>query len=92
MGRSALLYDETGLNPAIKEASMPLYEYRCPTCRSTFELLRPMRRSSEPASCPRGHGGATRTISLIAARTRDGEQAPGGGGCACGSGACGCGH
>ena len=64
---------------------MPLYEYRCPTCRTKFELLRPMRRSSEPATCPRGHSGATRTISLVAAR--DDESALG---CACG-GACNCG-
>ena len=72
---------------------MPLYEYRCSTCRTTFELLRPMRRSSEPATCPRGHSGATRTISLVAARTREGSgPAPGAGGCACGNGACGCGR
>ena len=73
---------------------MPLYEYRCSTCRATFELLRPMRRSSEPATCPHGHSGATRTISLVAARARgdaalDDAAAQG---CACGNGACGCGR
>ena len=71
---------------------MPLYEYHCPTCRATFELLRPMRRSSQSAACPRGHRGATRTVSLVAAPARGGGPAPGAGGCACGNGACGCRH
>jgi len=74
---------------------MPLYEYRCPTCRSTFELLRPMIDAEQKAMCPSGHAGATRVISLVAARTWDGAPASGavapGGGCACGGGSCGCG-
>jgi putative FmdB family regulatory protein len=74
---------------------MPLYEYRCPTCRSTFELLRPMSGAEQRATCPSGHGGATRVISLVAARAWDGAPVPGaaasGGGCACGGGSCGCG-
>jgi putative FmdB family regulatory protein len=72
---------------------MPLYEYRCPTCRATFELLRPMRRAEEAVACPAGHEGATRVVSLVAARgwTANGGSAPAnaGGGCACG-GACSC--
>ena len=73
---------------------MPMDEYRCPSCRKTFELLRPMARSSEPAACPRGHAGAERVVSLVAHRSRveaGGQFEPGGGGCACGAGgACGC--
>ena len=80
---------------------MPMYEYRCPTCRTTFELLRPMARASEPAACSRGHAGAERVVSLFADRARGGaggqfEPSGGGGalprkGCACGGGgACGC--
>ena len=74
---------------------MPLYEYRCPTCRQTFELRRRMTESSEAATCPAGHAGAERIISLVAARAWDGNGAPtpaSGGGCACGRGACACGH
>ena len=74
---------------------MPLYEYRCSTCRSTFELLRPLGRAAEAATCPQGHTNAERVISLIAARVWDGapgSSAARGGGCACGGGACGCGH
>jgi putative FmdB family regulatory protein len=78
---------------------MPLYEYYCRPCASKYELLRPMGRSDEPATCPRGHAGGTRTLSMFATVTKGGEgssewAAPsaGGGGCACGGGACGCGH
>ncbi len=73
---------------------MPMYEYRCPSCRRTFELLRPMTRASETAACPRGHAGAERIVSLVADSTRggaDGQFEPSGGGCACSAGgACGC--
>lgn len=75
---------------------MPLYEYRCRPCAVTFELLRPMSRSSEPVPCPAGHRGAERVISLFAARIpEDGELdtlTPAGGACpSCAGGSCGCG-
>jgi putative FmdB family regulatory protein len=74
---------------------MPLYEYRCPTCRTTFELLRPMREAERTATCPSGHASATRVISLVAGRAWDGAAVSGatalGGGCACGGRSCGCG-
>ncbi|MHB8376355.1 MAG: zinc ribbon domain-containing protein [Dehalococcoidia bacterium] len=74
---------------------MPIYEYFCRKCGATFELLRPMARSEEPAPCPRGHAGARRTLSVFAAVGRGGEApymgaADSGGGCGCG-GACACG-
>ena len=74
---------------------MPLYEYHCTKCRSTFELLRPISRSEEPAPCPTGHQGATRVFSLVAARSWGGsDMGPmeNTGGCGCGGGACGCGR
>ena len=46
---------------------MPLYEYYCPTCEKKFELLRSMSRSDEPATCPSGHEGAERLISVFSA-------------------------
>lgn len=71
---------------------MPLYEYYCSSCKSTFELLRPMSRSIEPASCPSGHAKSQRTVSVFAAHTKDGSGAAtamAGGGCAgCAGGAC----
>ncbi len=71
---------------------MPLYEYFCPICSQKFELLRPMSRSEEPATCPNGHPGANRIISLFASFTKGedgGVSAVGGSACAaCVSGNC----
>jgi len=60
---------------------MPLYEYYCPTCSHKFEVLRPMSRSDEPATCPEGHDGAERVVSLFASfsKAADGSTAPVGG-------------
>jgi putative FmdB family regulatory protein len=89
----ALLYDETGPKLAIKEVRMPLYEYHCHTCKTTFELLRPMSDASSTAICPSGHKGAGRVVSLVATlpRTNGGDGFTAGSGCACG-GNCSCGH
>jgi putative FmdB family regulatory protein len=73
---------------------MPLYEYYCPKCAATYELLRQMQRSEEPGTCPKGHGAGARTITAFAPIAKSGAVAsmPSGGGCACGRGGCGCGH
>jgi putative FmdB family regulatory protein len=52
---------------------MPLYEYYCPVCDQKFELLRPMSRSNEAATCPSGHEGAERVISVFSALTKNAE-------------------
>ena len=52
---------------------MPLYEYYCPVCDQKFELLRPMSRSNESATCPSGHEGAERVISVFSALTKNAE-------------------
>ncbi|MBU3701499.1 MAG: zinc ribbon domain-containing protein [Acidimicrobiia bacterium] len=74
---------------------MPLYEYRCPECETTFEARRPMAEASEPIDCPEGHVGSRRLLSVFAstgaASAVGGAPAPAsrpsGGGC-CG-GMCG---
>ena len=53
---------------------MPLYEYYCRSCSAKFELLRPMSESSKLASCPSGHSGATRSVSLVARPSRGGSE------------------
>lgn len=32
---------------------MPIYEYRCESCHTAFEKLRPMREAESPTDCPR---------------------------------------
>ncbi len=64
---------------------MPLYEYCCPQCQTRFELLRSMSRSNDPATCPNGHGGGQRLLSVFSAVSKGagGETEPIGGGSAC---------
>jgi putative FmdB family regulatory protein len=69
---------------------VPRYDYRCRACGSTFELSRPMRESSAPATCPDGHDDTVKLLSTVAV-TGGGTATPpasGGGGC-CGGGCCG---
>ncbi|HNJ96729.1 MAG TPA: zinc ribbon domain-containing protein [Ilumatobacteraceae bacterium] len=73
---------------------MPLYEFRCRECDEVFELRRPMSEASDPATCPHGHDGAVRLLSVFAnvgaASAPQPSCAPAvraaagcGGGCAC---------
>lgn len=72
---------------------MPLYEFRCRTCETTFEVRRPMAEASDPATCPAGHDDAVRLLSVFASvgggAPAPAPAAPRAGGC--GSG-CGCAH
>ncbi len=70
---------------------MPIYEYYCRRCQARFELLRPISRMDEPATCPQGHAGAERVLSLFAAFSSgsEGKTSLGGSGCAgCAGGHC----
>jgi putative FmdB family regulatory protein len=64
---------------------MPLYEYYCPQCETRFELLRPMSRSDHSATCPNGHEGAQRVVSVFSAVSKGagGETASVAGGASC---------
>jgi putative FmdB family regulatory protein len=47
---------------------MPLYEYTCANCGTTFEKLRPMSKANEPATCSQcGSDDTARVISLFSA-------------------------
>lgn len=76
-------------------SGVPLYEFRCRACDETFEVRRPMSESSAPATCPQGHDGAVRLLSVFAsvgatAASEPATQArPTGGGC---GGGCACAH
>lgn len=54
---------------------MPLYEYYCPTCESQFDLLRPMHRADEEASCPACQNEAPRVLSTFASFSKDSDGA-----------------
>jgi putative FmdB family regulatory protein len=71
---------------------MPVYEYYCRTCETTFDKLRPVAASTQTAACPAGHDGAARTITVFATLAKGGaaESMPSAGGC-CGGGGCACG-
>jgi putative FmdB family regulatory protein len=50
---------------------MPLYEYRCTDCRTTFEKLRPMSKADAPAICGYcGSADTSRAISMFSAISR----------------------
>ncbi|HEY2705043.1 MAG TPA: zinc ribbon domain-containing protein [Candidatus Dormibacteraeota bacterium] len=75
---------------------MPLYEYRCQSCLSTFELLRPMADRQLAAVCPSCEGRTTMPlISQVALHAGAAASVPGprpaprpsGGGCGT---SCGC--
>ncbi|MEA2614922.1 MAG: hypothetical protein QOE72_705 [Chloroflexota bacterium] len=73
---------------------MPLYEYRCQSCSSTFELLRPMADRQLAAVCPHCEGRSTMPlISQVALHAGAAATVPGpaprpsGGGC---GSSCGC--
>ena len=76
---------------------MPIYEFRCRECGSSFEELRPMADVGSVATavtCPQGHDDVERLLSLIApsssSSSSSGAEPAGGGGACCASG-CACG-
>ena len=70
---------------------MPIYEYNCSICSSTFEKLRPMSQMDDEAHCPDCGGDSRRQLSVFASFSAgsdgsDGESVPVGGGSGGGSG------
>ncbi len=56
---------------------MPVYEFRCTTCDARFEERRPMSGANEPATCPDGHAGAVRLLSVFASVGGNGSSPAG---------------
>jgi putative FmdB family regulatory protein len=55
---------------------MPIYEYKCADCHSTFEKLRPMSQAEAPTPCVHcGSSYTSRAISLFAAISKSGNGA-----------------
>lgn len=70
---------------------MPVYEYRCTTCDTRFEIRRPAAEAGAPATCPDGHEGARRVLSVFATAGRSAPAAAPTTGGGCGAG-CACAH
>lgn len=54
---------------------MPRYDFHCRDCHTTFELTRPMAQSSDPATCPDGHGDTVKLLNTVA-MIGDGQLRP----------------
>ncbi len=71
---------------------MPIYEYWCPECKSSFEKLRPMNGKDSEVVCPRCSSSVKKMLSVVAVVGRNVEgESYSGGGCGCGGG-CSCGR
>ncbi len=65
---------------------MAIYEYRCRDCETLFEFAQPFGHAAEQVTCPSGHVGARRVLSVFATAGRGAPPAPTGGcgaNCAC---------
>ena len=61
---------------------MPLYEYRCSSCQSRFEVLRRMGQGSEGISCPQcGQEKVEKEFSTFAGTAAGSGGPSGGAGC-----------
>lgn len=70
---------------------MALYEYVCRDCDASFELRRAMGDADRDVTCPNGHAGVRRKLSVFASvGPPTAGMGVAAGGC-CGGG-CGCGH
>ena len=65
---------------------MPIYEYKCPKCKTKFELMRPISQANESAVCDKCQGCAPRVLSRFASFSvgEGGVSSPVGGGGSCG--------
>jgi putative FmdB family regulatory protein len=88
----APVYATSGAAAKETGTAMPLYEYRCKSCRRQFDLLRPMELSNKNADCPSCGKPSPRILSVFAATTRDAsgnsEPVSGTSNGGCGSGSC----
>ena len=46
---------------------MPIYEYTCPECNTTFEKMRPVSQSDQSCECPSCKAEAKRKMSVFSA-------------------------
>jgi len=44
---------------------MAIYEYLCPKCKEVFEVMRPMSKANDPATCPKCRSQGQRLLSVF---------------------------
>ena len=75
---------------------MPIYEYVCSSCKTKFEIMRPMSQADRPAACEHCHSKKTRRAMSVFSASSGGKAVSGtaSSGCGgCSGGSCGgCGH
>jgi putative FmdB family regulatory protein len=79
-----------------KGGAVPIYDVRCRSCGTTFEVNRPMAQVDDPAPCPSGHEDTVRLLPVVTmtglakasavAKVRAGDLPPPVHGGGCGSG------
>lgn len=47
---------------------MAVYEYLCPKCNREFEVMRPISKADEPASCPKCGTTGEKLVSVFLSR------------------------
>ncbi len=73
---------------------MPIFDYHCVDCETTFEIFHKVREKADDIVCP--HCGSKNSKKLMSApmvsmgsSTDSGSSCDSGGSCGCSSGACG---
>lgn len=56
---------------------MAICEYLCPHCRQVFEVMRPMSKADEPATCPKCNAAGERLPSVFASAAESTIKVPG---------------
>jgi len=66
---------------------MPIYEYRCETCKAVFEDFEFSARPEEKKTCPAcGSTDTVRTVSTFSSASAGGKAQASGGSCGSGGG------
>ncbi|MSP79124.1 MAG: zinc ribbon domain-containing protein [Dehalococcoidia bacterium] len=73
---------------------MPLYQYRCKTCKHEFDQFRPMSQSAQDSACPGCKQQAVRVLSVFSTLSLNSFSGPAceatGASCAAESRGCAC--
>jgi len=69
---------------------MPIYEFRCKSCKNDFEVMRPMSAKDDPPCPDCGSERVARRLSVFFSGAAGVKSGGGGGGSCCSRGGCSC--